>query len=211
METVKLQKYFSDCAIMSRRAAETEIKNGKVTVNGSVAYLGLRIDPEHDVVIYKGRKIDGYDIVGTRRVTRKGEPPIRSFFARCFYKLINKMSKVEMVDGARDYVFMKRPVVDAIISLKEYNRYSKGIFSFVGFNTKWIDYTAPGRVAGVTKWSFWKLFKYALEGILAFFMEATFFAVMFLLLGICLWSVSVMIVNYSDEKEQQMKKAAKSK
>ena len=111
---------------------------------------------------------EGYDSVGTRRVTRKGEPPIRSFCARMFYKIINKMSDIEMVDGARDYRLMKRQVVDAIISLKEYNRYSKGLFSFVGFNTKWIEYENVERVAGETKWSFWKLFKYALEGITAF-------------------------------------------
>ena len=111
---------------------------------------------------------EGYDSVGTRRVTRKGEPPIRSFFARMFYKIINKMSDIEMVDGARDYRLMKRQVVDAIISLKEYNRYSKGLFSFVGFDTKWLEYENVERVAGETKWSFWKLFKYALEGITAF-------------------------------------------
>ena len=106
---------------------------------------------------------EGYDSVGTRRVTRKGEPPIRSFFARMFYKIINKMSDIEMVDGARDYRLMKRQVVDAIISLKEYNRYSKGLFSFVGFNTKWIEYENVERVAGETKWSFWKLFRYAID------------------------------------------------
>lgn len=111
---------------------------------------------------------EGYDSVGTRRVTRKGEPPIRSFFARMFYKIINKMSKVEMVDGARDYRLMTRQVVDSIISLQEYNRYSKGLFSFVGFKTKWIEYENVERVAGETKWSFWKLFIYALEGIVAF-------------------------------------------
>ena len=111
---------------------------------------------------------EGYDAVGTRRVTRKGEPPIRSFFARMFYKIINKMSNIEMVDGARDYRLMKRQVVDSIISLKEYNRYSKGLFSFVGFDTKWIEYENVERVAGETKWSFWKLFKYAIEGITAF-------------------------------------------
>ena len=111
---------------------------------------------------------DGYDCVGTRRVTRKGEPPIRSFFARMFYKLINKISKIEMVDGARDYRLMKRQMVNAILELKEYNRYSKGLFQFVGFNTKWLEYENIERVAGETKWSFWKLFIYALEGIIAF-------------------------------------------
>ena len=118
--------------------------------------------------MYNAIKNEGYDSVGTRRVTRKGEPPIRSFFARMFYKIINKMSDIEMVDGARDYRLMKRKVVDSIISLKEYNRYSKGLFSFVGFDTKWIEYENVERVAGETKWSFWKLFKYALEGITAF-------------------------------------------
>lgn len=111
---------------------------------------------------------EGYDQVGTRRVTRKGEPKIRSFFARRFYKIINKMSKVEMVDGARDYRLMTRQVVNSIIEMKEYNRYSKGLFSFVGYDTKWLEYENVERVAGETKWSFWKLFKYAIEGIVAF-------------------------------------------
>ena len=111
---------------------------------------------------------ENLDSVGTRRVTRKGEPPIRSFFARKFYKLINKMSNIELVDGARDYRLMTRQMVDSIISLKEYNRFSKGLFSFVGFDTKWIEYENVERVAGETKWSFWKLFKYAIEGIVAF-------------------------------------------
>lgn len=118
--------------------------------------------------MYNYIKNDGYDCVGTRRVTRKGEPPIRSFFARCFYKIINKMSKIEMVDGARDFRLMTRQVVDAILSMKEYNRYSKGIFSFVGFKTKWLEYENIQRVAGETKWNFWKLLVYAFEGIIAF-------------------------------------------
>lgn len=118
--------------------------------------------------MYKSVTEESYDAVGTRRSTRKGEPVIRSFFAKLFYKLINKMTPFEMVDGARDYFFMKRVVVDAILSLKEYNRYSKGLFSFVGFDVKWIEYQNIQRVAGTTKWSFWKLVKYALEGITAF-------------------------------------------
>ena len=113
-------------------------------------------------------KHEKYDCVATRRVTRKGEPPIRSFFARMFYKIINKMSDIEMVDGARDYRLMTRQVVNSIISMREYNRYSKGIFTFVGFKTKWIEYENVKRVAGETKWSFWKLVKYAIEGITAF-------------------------------------------
>ena len=111
---------------------------------------------------------EGYDCVGTRRVTRKGEPPIRSFFARQFYKIINKLSSIEMVDGARDYRLMTRQMVDSIVGLKEYNRYSKGLFSFVGYKTKWLEYENIERVAGETKWSFWKLFVYAIDGICAF-------------------------------------------
>ena len=111
---------------------------------------------------------EGYDSVGTRRVTRKGEPPIRSLFARLFYKIINSMTSFEMVDGARDYIFITRQVADSIISLKEYNRFSKGLFGFVGFKTKWLEYENIQRVAGETKWSFWKSTKYALEGITAF-------------------------------------------
>ena len=111
---------------------------------------------------------ENYDCVGARRVTRKGEPPIRSFFARKFYKIINRLSDIEMVDGARDYRLMTRQMVDAIINLKEYNRYSKGLFSFVGFKTKWLEYENVKRVAGATKWSFWKLFIYAIDGITAF-------------------------------------------
>lgn len=109
-----------------------------------------------------------YDCVATRRVTRKGEPPIRSFFARQFYKLINKMSEADIVDGARDYRFMKRKMVDAILSMKEYNRFSKGIFGWVGFKTKWLEFENVERIAGETKWSFWKLFVYAIDGIVAF-------------------------------------------
>ena len=118
--------------------------------------------------MYDAIQDEGYDCVGTRRVTRAGEPKIRSFFARLFYKMINKISNTEMVDGARDYRLMTRQMVDAILSMREYNRYSKGITSFVGFETKWIEYENVERVAGETKWSFWKLFKYALEGITAF-------------------------------------------
>lgn len=111
---------------------------------------------------------EGYDSVGSRRVNRKGEPPIRSWFARRFYGLMRKISTTEIVDGARDYRMMTRKVVDAILSMKEYNRFSKGIFGWVGFKTKWLEYENINRVAGETKWSFWKLFKYSLEGIMAF-------------------------------------------
>ena len=109
-----------------------------------------------------------FDSVATRRVSRKGEPPIRSFFARSFYKLINQISDTDIVDGARDFRLMKRRMVDAIVSMGEYNRFSKGIFGWVGFRTKWLPYENVERVAGETKWSFWKLFKYSLQGIVAF-------------------------------------------
>ena len=118
--------------------------------------------------MYNSIKEEGYDCVATRRVSRKGEPPIRSFFARCYYKLINKISKTEIVDGARDFRLMTRQMVNSILELKEYNRYSKGIFSWVGYDTKWLEYENVERVAGTTKWSFWKLFLYSLESIIAF-------------------------------------------
>lgn len=111
---------------------------------------------------------DEADIIASRRVTREGEPKIRSFFARMFYKLINSMVEVEIADGARDFRLMKRQVVDAILDLNERQRFSKGIFAWVGFRTKWIEYVNTERVAGETKWSFWKLFKYAIDGIVAF-------------------------------------------
>ena len=109
-----------------------------------------------------------YDSVATRRVTRKGEPVIRSFFARLYYKIINKISKTEIVDGARDFRLMTRQMVNAILEVKEYNRFSKGIFSWVGFRTKWLEYENIERAAGETKWSFWKLFLYSLDSIVAF-------------------------------------------
>ncbi len=111
---------------------------------------------------------EGYDSVATRRVTRKGEPPIRSFFARMFYKLMNKISKTEIVDGARDYRLMTRQFVNSLLQLKEYNRFSKGLFGWVGYNTKWLEYENVERAAGETKWSFWKLLLYSIEGIMAF-------------------------------------------
>lgn len=112
--------------------------------------------------------VEGYDSAATRRVTRKGEPLIRSFFARCFYKIINKISETEIVDGARDYRLMTRQFVNTILELSEYNRFSKGLFGWCGYNTKWIEFENVERVAGETKWSFWKLFLYSIEGIVAF-------------------------------------------
>jgi glucosyltransferase len=111
---------------------------------------------------------EGYDSVATRRVSRKGEPPIRSFFARMFYRLMKKISKTEIMDGARDYRLMTRQMTDAILSMQEYNRFTKGIFGWVGFKTKWIEYENVERARGETKWNFWKLFLYSLDGICAF-------------------------------------------
>jgi hypothetical protein len=109
-----------------------------------------------------------YDSVATRRVTRKGEPKIRSFFANMFYKLMKKISDVDIVDGARDFRLMKREMVDAIVSMSEYNRFSKGIFGWIGFKTYWLPYENVERIAGQTKWSFWKLLKYSIDGIVNF-------------------------------------------
>lgn len=111
---------------------------------------------------------EGYDCVATRRVNRRGEPPIRSFFARLFYKLMRRYSDVALVDGARDYRLMKRKVVNAILSMPEVNRFTKGIYQWVGFNTKWLEFENVERMAGETKWSFPKLFAYAIDGVLAF-------------------------------------------
>lgn len=109
-----------------------------------------------------------YDSVATRRVSRKGEPPIRSWFARRFYQLINRISDADIVDGARDFRLMKKEMVDAIVAMSEYNRFSKGIFGWIGYKTYWMEFENVERVAGETKWNFWKLFKYAIDGIINF-------------------------------------------
>lgn len=136
----------------------------------------------------------GYDSVATRRVTRKGEPPIRSFFARLFYKIINRISNVDIVDGARDYRLMTAQMKDAIVSMREYNRFSKGIFGWVGFQTKWLEYENVERVAGETKWNFWKLFLYSLEGIIAFSTAPLVLASMFGILLCCLAFVLIIFI-----------------
>ena len=111
---------------------------------------------------------EGYDTAATRRVTRQGEPPVRSFFARQFYKIMNSVTDLEIMDGARDYRIMTRTMVNAVLGMKEYNRFTKGIYSWVGFKTKWIDYENRERVAGETKWNFWKLLLYSIEGFVGF-------------------------------------------
>ena len=143
----------------------------------------------------------GYDSVATRRVSRKGEPPIRSFFARMFYKIMNKISQADIVDGARDYRLMTRQVVDSILAMCEYNRFSKGIFGWVGYETKWLEYENVERVHGETKWNFWKLFLYSIEGITAFstaplaiasvtgvlFCMLAFIAIIFIIVRTLIW------------------------
>lgn len=136
---------------------------------------------------------EGYDCVATRRVTRKGEPPIRSFFARQFYRLINRISKTEIVDGARDFRLMTRQMVDSILSLKEVSRFSKGIFSWVGYRTKWLEYENVERVAGETKWNFWKLFLYSIDGITAFSTAPLAIAS---ITGVVFCGVSILLMLY---------------
>ncbi len=164
----KLVKYLSFSRNFGKEAAMLAGLEASTGDYITVMDVDLQDPPELLVEMVRLIEEEGYDVVGTRRVNRKGEPLIRSFFARCFYKLINNMSDVEMVDGARDYRLMTRQVVDNILKLKEFNRYSKGLFSYVGFKTKWLEFENVKRVAGETKWSFWKLFIYAIEGIVAF-------------------------------------------
>ena len=162
----------------------------------------LQDPPKMLYQMYEILKNEDYDSVGVRRSTRKGEPPIRSFFAKIFYKIINKLSKVEMIDGARDFRLMSRQMVDAILSMKEYNRYSKGLFSFVGFKTKWLEYQNVEREHGKTKWNFWGLLIYALDGIVAFttapltiatiigvlFCIISFIAIIFIIVKTLIWN-----------------------
>ncbi len=147
--------------------------------------------------MYQAVSKEGYDSAATRRVSRKGEPPVRSFFARLFYKIMNRISDADIMDGARDYRLMNRKMVDAILSMCEYNRFSKGIFGWIGFDTKWIEYENVERVAGETKWSFWKLFKYSIEGITAFSVEplqiASVFGVFFSFIALIM--ILVIIVR----------------
>lgn len=139
--------------------------------------------------------LEGYDSVATRRVTRKGEPPIRSFFARCFYRLMKRISKTEIMDGARDYRMMTRQMVDAILQMQEYNRFTKGIYGWVGFQTKWLEYENVERAKGETKWNFWKLLVYSIEGITAFstapLMFASFMGVLFCVLAFAMIAFTI--------------------
>ncbi len=141
-----------------------EAKGDYVTVMDT----DLQDPPEYLPKMFEVMEKNGDDVVGTRRVTRKGEPKIRSWFARQFYKLINRYTEVEIVDGARDFRLMKRQVVDSILSLEEYGRFSKGLFVWVGYKCEYLEYENVERVAGETKWSFWKLFRYAFDGIIEY-------------------------------------------
>lgn len=136
---------------------------------------------------------EGYDCVGTRRTTRDGEPVIRSFFARMFYRIVNRIGEVEMVDGARDFRLMTRQMVDSILELSEYNRFSKGLFSWVGYKTKYLTFENRERVAGQTSWSFWSLFKYSIDGIINF-SEAPLNIASFIGAISCVGAVVAMIV-----------------
>ncbi|CYY45501.1 glycosyltransferase family 2 protein [Streptococcus suis] len=136
-----------------------------------VTVMDVDLQDPPEMLMEMKAMLDGnpdFDCVGTRRVSRDGEPPIRSFFAKLFYKLMNKISQVEVVDGARDFRLMRRHMVDAILSVSEYNRFSKGIFAWVGFETEYLPYENVERVAGETSWSFWKLLSYSIEGIINF-------------------------------------------
>lgn len=143
--------------------------------------------------MYEGLLSREYDCVAARRETRAGEPPVRSFFARCFYKLINRISDTEIVDGACDFRMMTRQMVNAILSMGEYNRFSKGIFGWVGFRTKWLPYENVARVAGETKWSFWSLLLYSFQGIVGF---STVPLALASVLGVVLCVLSLLMVVY---------------
>ncbi len=150
---------------------EAAIYAGMQNISGDYVVLmdaDLQHPPAMVEEMYKALENGDYDIAAARRVSRKGEPPIRSFFASCFYWLINRISKAEFVDGASDYRMLSYRAINAVLTMAEYNRFSKGIFGWIGFKTKWLEYENVKRVAGETKWSFWKLFLYSLEGIVAF-------------------------------------------
>jgi Glycosyltransferases involved in cell wall biogenesis len=170
-EYSKLDKRVKYVSLSRNFGKEAAMYAGLVSANGD--YVGimdadLQDPPSLLPEMYRLIKEEGYDNVATRRTNRKGEPPIRSFFANVYYKIINKISSTKMVPGARDYRLMNRKMTDAVLSLCEYNRFTKGIFEWVGFKIKWLEYTNVERAAGETKFSFWKLFKYSLESIIAF-------------------------------------------
>lgn len=146
--------------------------------------------------MYQLIKEQGYDCVGARRTNRTGEPIVRSFFAKCFYRIMHQATGMDVVDGARDFRLMKREMVDAVLKVKEYNRFSKGIFAWVGFETKYLEYENIERKKGKTKWNFWKLFKYSIEGIVSFSTAPLFFSSIigfFICVSAGLWLLRIMI------------------
>ncbi len=161
-------KYISFSRNFGKEAA---IYAGLNASNGDYSVI-MDVDLQHPPKLltdmYRSIIDEGYDSVAARRVSRKGEPLIRSYFARIFYKLLKKISETEIIDGATDYRLMNKKFVNAVLDVKEYSRFSKGIFGWVGFKTKWIEYENVERVSGETKWSFGKLLKYSIEGIVAF-------------------------------------------
>lgn len=159
----------------------------------AVIDVDLQDPPKLLKEMYDCVKSGEYDCAAARRVSRKGEPLIRSFFARGFYKIINKISKANIMDGARDFRLMTRQMVDAILKMPEYNRFSKGIFSWVGFNTKWISYENVDRVAGESKWSFWKLIIYALEGVVEFSTVPLSIAA---IMGVIFFFISLLLICF---------------
>ena len=170
----------------------------KATTGDFVTVMDVDLQDPPELLPQMYQKIqEGYDIVGTRRSSRTGEPVIRSFFAKKFYQVINQISDTEMVDGARDFRLMTRQVVDAILELNEVNRFSKGIFSWVGFDTYYISFENRERSAGETSWNFWSLFKYSLEGIINFSEAPLTFATL-IGLGSCIMSILAMIYFFLD-------------
>jgi len=159
----------------------------------SVLDADLQHPPAMLTEMYESIVNEGYDCACARKQSRRGEPPVRSFFARSFYRIINRMSDTKMVDGATDYSMMTRQVVEAVLTMPEYNRFYKGIHSWVGFDIKWIPYTNVERAHGTTKWSFWGLFRYSLEGIVSF---STAPLVLSSILGIFLFFLSIVIIGY---------------
>ena len=153
----------------------------------------LQHPPSMLAEMYEGIVNEGYDCVAARRSSRDGEPPLRSFFARGFYRMINRISKTKLIDGATDFSMMTRQLVEAILTLPEYNRYSKGIYSWVGFETKWLPYQNVERASGSSKWSFWKLFLYSLDGIISFSTAPLAIASVS---GIFLFLIAIIIICY---------------
>lgn len=175
---------------------EAAIFAGLKASNGNYVVImdvDLQDPPELLPNMYKEIISNNIDCVSTRRVSRKGEPPIRSIFAHVFYRLINKITQVEIVDGARDYRIMTRQMVNAILSMPEYNRFSKGIFSWVGFKTQWMEYENVERADGETKWSFWNLLKYSIEGVIGFTTAPLAFAS---IVGVIIFLLSIILIIY---------------